>query len=194
MNKLWFYVKLGPPRFLWARGFFWGGVCAALAHTGCGYRPVFSGSPPEQTLSVAPARAAAWPQALEAALSGAREELAAMGVLGSAGYPQLQLELVRVDEIASAISAQPFEPSGRAPLGRGSAVGVTGRAWVLDAAGGTPSRDTGDVRRSARHAMNPDTFSDAATHDAAVAATARLLGRSLARSVLGVPEPGIEPL
>jgi hypothetical protein len=194
VNKLWFYVKLGPLGFLWGRGVLWVGVWAILASSGCGYRSVFAGSPPDQALSVAPARSAAWPRALEAVLSGAREELAGMGVLGAGSYPELRVELTRVDEIASAISAVPLEVGGRTPLGRGSAVGVTGRAWVVEAPGGEVSRDTGDVRRSARHAMNPDVSNDATAHDAAVVSASRLLGRSLARSVLGVPEPSVEPL
>ncbi|MET0410672.1 MAG: hypothetical protein ABW217_05225 [Polyangiaceae bacterium] len=157
---------------------------------GCGYQPVFGGTRPSAALSVAPARSVAWPRALDAALAGARSELARLGALGGEGdYPMLMVELTRVDELASGISARTWRAQGTAPAARGSTVAVTGRAWVLDERGGAPSSDTGDLRRSARHAAGPDTLREVLAHDDALNAAARELGASLARAALGVPEP-----
>src|SRR5688572_26598538 len=104
------------------------------------------------------------------------------------------IELTRVDELASGISARDWRGDGVTPAARGSSVAVTGRGWVLEAREGPSSRDTGDVRRTARHAAGPDTLRESLAHDAALEAAARELGASLARAALGVPEPGIEPL
>jgi hypothetical protein len=167
----------------------------ALLFFGCGYQPVFGGTPPSATLSVAPARSAAWPRALDAALGGARQELARFGALGTSGeYPMLMLELVRVDELASGVSASAQPGGDQAPAARGSTVAVTGRAWVLEGRDLAASRDTGDLRRSARHASGPDTLQEALAHEAALEVAARELGASLARAAMGIPEPGIEPL
>jgi hypothetical protein len=167
----------------------------ALLLTGCGYQPVFGGTPPSASLSVAPARSAVWPRAQAAALVGARQELGRFGALGTNGeYPMLVVDLLRVDERASGISAEPWATGTRAPAARGSSVAVTGRAWVLDARDQPASRDTGDLRRSARHAAGPETLEESLANDAAVEAAARELGASLARVALGLPEPGIEPL
>ena len=166
-----------------------------LLLAGCGYQPMFGGTPPSATLSVAPARSVAWPRALEAALAGARSELSRLGALGDDGdYPMLMLELTRVDELASAISARAWRGDGRAPAARGSVVAVTGRAWVLETRDAAPTSDTGDVRRVARHSAGPDTLRESFAHDDALDAAARELGASLARAALGVPEPGVEPL
>jgi hypothetical protein len=162
---------------------------------GCGYQPVFGGAPPSAALSVAPARSVAWPRALDAALAGARSELSRLGALGGEGdYPVLMIELTRVDELASGVSARAWREEGSTPAARGSTVAVTGRAWVLDERGAAPTSDTGDLRRSARHAAGPDTLRESFAHDDALIAAARELGASLARAALGVPEPGVEPL
>jgi hypothetical protein len=162
---------------------------------GCGYQPLFGGAAPSAALSVAAARHVAWPRVLDAALAGARGELARLGALGGDGdYPVLMVELTRVDELASGISARALGGDGVAPAARGSNVAVTGRAWVLEAREGPSTRDTGDIRRSARHAAGPDTLRESLAHDAALEAAARELGASLARAALGVPEPGFEPL
>jgi hypothetical protein len=162
---------------------------------GCGYQPVFGGTAPSAALSVAAARAVAWPRALDATLAGARAELARLGALGGDGeYPTLMVELTRVDELASGVSARAWRGDGRAPAARGSTVAVTGRAWVIESSDGAATRDTGDVRRSARHASGPDTLREVLAHDDALNVAARALGASLARAALGLPEPGLEPL
>jgi hypothetical protein len=170
-------------------------LLVALLLAGCGYQPVFGGTPPSATLSVGSARSVAWPRALAAALAGARRELARFGALGENGeYPMLVLELVRVDEVASGVSALSPAQGGRVPAARGSLVAVTGRAWVLEARDRSPSADTGDLRRSVAHATGPEALSESLAHDAALEAAARELGASLARATLGMPEPGVEPL
>jgi hypothetical protein len=170
-------------------------LLGSLLSSACGYQPVFGGTPPSAALSVSAARSVAPPRAVDAALAGARRELSRFGVLGTSGeYPMLVLELVRVDESASGVSAARSTLDARVPHARGSLVAVTGRAWVLETREQAASRDTGDLRRSAAHASGPDSVSESFAHDAALEAAARDVGESLARAALGLPEPGVEPL
>jgi hypothetical protein len=170
-------------------------ACAASVVSGCGYRPVYGGASPELRLGVVAGSAAVpRPEALQAALAGLRDELSQAGALapGSA-YPRVVLELLRIDEISSGIAAV-SGPSGTQPLGRGSSVGVLGRAWVEEAAGAEPARDTGDMRRVVRYASSDEGQLEARRHTLAVRAAARELGRALGRRILGQPEPANEPL
>jgi hypothetical protein len=123
------------------------------------------------------------------ATAGAREELSKAGILQSGNrHPRLVIELLRIDEGSSGIAA------GDTPLARGSTVGVTGRAWVEESAGGEPVRDSGDLRRVEWISSGPTSRDDAVRHENALRVAARRLGRSLALRVLGAPEPAVEPM
>ena len=125
---------------------------------------------------------------------GARAELAKAGALqaGSA-YPQLVVEILRVDEQALGIAATPL--AGRdVPLARGTSVAVVGRARLLESPGVAAARDTGDLRRAERFAASSDRHAEAAVRQQAVRSAARRLGRALARRILGQPEPDTEAL
>jgi hypothetical protein len=158
---------------------------------GCGYRPAYAGREPAEQLSVEPGPTRI-PQAdaIAAALGGARAELSRAGALrDGSGYPRMVVELVRVDEKSAGIAVS----QGGMPLARGSTVAVTGRAWVEDARGAEPSRDTGDLRRVEQYASEADSRRDSLRYDQAVRAAADELGHSLGRLVLGLPEPAMEP-
>ena len=162
---------------------------------GCGYQPAYGGSRPEArlTVSAAPARVPR-ADAVQAVLAGARRRLARAGVLAPGNaYPRMVVEVLRIDEAASGV-ARAADASGEAlPLARGSRVAVLGRAWVVERAGATPSRDTGDMRRIEHHATEIDARLEAERHDDAVRAAGRKLGESLAGRILGEPEPAMEP-
>lgn len=160
--------------------------------TSCGYRPVYGGTPPAR-LSVVAARPKV-PQApvIQEVLAGVRSELSRAGALKSGdGYPQLVVEVLRVDARSAGIRRAPLEPAvvtnGELPLARGEAVSVVGRAWVLEAPHQAPQSDTGDVRRSEVIAAQQTAARDGFARDQALGAAARELGTALARSVLGEP-------
>ena len=169
------------------------GLLLGLLLASCGYGPVYGGARPDTRLSVH----AAPPKipdvgASQAVLAGARSELSSAGVLASSGgYPRLVIELSRVDERSLGILADSTGNDAQ-PLARGSAIGVVGRAWVEEAPGAAPSRDTGDMRRAERFASGLDRVTDSRRDEAAIAAASRRLGRALARRVLGYPEPADE--
>lgn len=165
-----------------ARGWWLGAWLGGLGSLGCGYRPV---APPEEGLSVvaAPPRVASL-AAVEAALEGSRDELAAAGALSSAAYPRMVVELVRLDERGEGIRV-----AAAGPLARGSRVTLTGRAWVEEAPSGPRRWDTGDLSRFELHAAGADAAADRALQDAATRGAARALGRALARRVIGDTEP-----
>lgn len=168
-------------------------LCLALLVLGCGYEPVYAGERPAQRLSVvaAPGRLPDV-SAGQAALAGARAELSAAGVLASGqGHPRLVVQLTRVDERSLGVLAG-STGNDETPLARGSALAVVGRAWVEEEPGAPPTRDTGDMRRSARVAAHPDPLGEGRRNEEAVSAAARRLGRALARRVLGYPEPADE--
>jgi hypothetical protein len=168
------------------------GLWLAPLLSGCGYEPVYRGERPSSRLSVqaAPSKV---PEvgASQAALAGARAELSRAGVLApGTDFPRVIIELSRVDERSLGIQAA-STPNGP-PLARGSALGVVGRAWVEEAPGALPSRDTGDMRRAERFAAGEDALHDGRRHDAVLDFAARRLGRALARRILGYPEPADE--
>jgi hypothetical protein len=75
------------------------------------------------------------------------------------------------------------------PLARGSELTVVGRAYVLERVDAKPSRDTGDLSRSAQFAAGTTPSADAASRSRAVRDAARSLGKALGRALLGLPEP-----
>lgn len=187
VNKLLFPVKLARA----------GWLLLFIFVLSCGYRPAYGGQRPTERLSVA-AVTSRVPHAevLQAVMAGAREELSRAGVLGGGGYPQLVIEVNRVDEWPGGISALP--PSEGAsepiPLARSTSVGIVGRAWVLEEPGGPSVRDTGDVRRVERYAVAEDPGADAVQFMSSARSAGRKLGVALARRILGEPTPTLEPL
>ena len=166
-------------------------VATAIVSSGaCGYRSAVDRPPGERLAVVAAPFKTPHAEAVQEVLNGAREELARAEALGSGGFPRLVVELVRVDELPVGIQA----PAAQSPLGRGSDVGVTARAWVEEREGAPPSRDTGDVRRVETVAQAADTVSSSLAAGDAIRAAARRLGRALALRALGMPEPSIEPM
>jgi hypothetical protein len=131
--------------------------------------------------------------AVQAVISGTRRGLSQAGVLRPGrAYPVVVVEVLRVDEKVTGILAPaPGEP---APLGRGSAVGVVARAWVVEHSGAHPSRDTGDVRRVVRYGNATEPRLDQVRFDQAVEKAGRELGQVLARRILGEPVPLAAPM
>jgi hypothetical protein len=163
----------------------------AFAVAGCGYLSVFSSPSAAETLTVEAAPFAA-PDlgAVQAALAGARAELSRAGQLRSGdAYPRLMLELVRIDELPAGMVS-----SSLAPVGRGSNVGVTGHAWVLERDGGERLRDTGDVRRVETVAQDGTPVPDSVAFAMAAHSAAREVGAALARRAMGAPEPSVDPM
>jgi len=182
VSKLLFPVKLVPLE------------AAVLIATsfGCGYQAAYGGTRPEGRLSVAAAAPkVAYAEVVAAAIAGARDELSRAGVLSPGnGYPRLVVEVVRVDEWPRGISALRSGAADRLlPLARASTVAVVGRAWVIEAEGRAPIRDTGDVRRSDTYASEPAATADAVQFSTAASSAGRKVGRALARRVLGEPSP-----
>jgi hypothetical protein len=126
--------------------------------------------------------------AVQAALSGARAELAAAGRLASGSdFPKLALDIIRVDEVSRGIAAQAGQPVAG---GMGIAVVVRGR--FLRASDQEAVLDTGDVRRAVQLSGDADPRVDSAAYDQAVRAAAERAGRAAARIALGIPEPNDE--
>jgi len=165
----------------------------ALSTTGCGYRPAYVSRAPARFSVVSGPFAAPHPEAVEAALAGMRAGLSQADALTTgAGYPQVVLQILRVDELAAGIAAE-LGPSESA-LARGSAIGVVGRAWILEGPRGQPTNDTGDLRRVEYVAQSSEPLTSSYAYGSAVRAAGRRLGEALARRILGGPEPGTDPM
>ena len=161
----------------------------AQSPSACGYRAVYSGPRPTERLSVELAGPrVVEPLALEAVLAGARGELARAGVLAPSGYPKMTIEVGGIQARSTGVAA----PAGQ-PVERGQRVSITGRAWVTYEAGGAVSHDTADLRRTTVVASaNSAEIAVTARHNA-VRYVGQRLGRALAQSVLGIPQPALEP-
>jgi hypothetical protein len=126
--------------------------------------------------------------AAQAALAGARAELAAAGHLASdSGYPRLTVDVLRVDEVPRAIHVQAGQPSAA-----GMGVAVVLRARLQETAEQEPTVDTGDVRRAVQTSEDADPHFYGAVYDQALRSAAERAGRAAARIALGVPEPNDE--
>jgi hypothetical protein len=163
---------------------------------GCGYAPLYgSGGTVGRFWVEASEPKVPRTDAVQAVLAGARSELARSGSLSSEeAYPHLVIEVLRIDEISSGITAAEQPDGSRVPEARGSSVAVVGRAWVEQRAGADPTRDTADVRRVEHYATHSDPRVEGLRHDEAVRAASAELGRALARRVIGLPEPDMEPM
>jgi hypothetical protein len=159
-----------------------------LAQAACGYHPLYGQS---QTLAVSVAAGQVLvpnTNAVQAALGGARAELAAAGRLASASaFPRLTVDVLRVDEVSRAIHVQAGQPSAA-----GMGVAVVVRARLQESAEQEPTLDTGDVRRAVQISGDADPRVDGAVYDQALRAAAERAGRAAARIALGVPEPSDE--
>jgi hypothetical protein len=134
------------------------------------------------------------PEVLQAVLAGVRAELGRDGALAAGtAFPRLVIEVLRVDEVVSGIAATPTA-GGALPLGRGSTIGVTARAWIEERAGAAPERDTGDVRRIDTVAQDGDSVAGGVAVEEAGRAAGRRVGEALAKRALGIVEPAVEPM
>ena len=159
-----------------------------LALTSCGYQPVHGGAG-GQHLSVVLAESKV-PDAVasDEVVTGVREELARSGALASgAAYPRCEVEILRMDESAEGIAAQPGEGGRLVPQARATRVGLVARAWVLEAPGAQRLRDTGDVRAFETVAVATDARGASFRHSDALRAAGRRLGRRLASRIMGLP-------
>jgi hypothetical protein len=152
----------------------------------CGYEPV-RGAQGERLAVRAGPHALPELDAVQAALAGARSELGHLSALrDDAGYPALVVEVFHVQERSSAIRSTPS--SDGTPLAGASELTLSGRAWIVDVAGGRARADTGPVAVTTPFAAGADERSDRERRDAALRRAARRLGRTLARRALGLPK------
>lgn len=167
----------------WLRAGAWAGALLGCL-SGCGYQPVYGGANAERYEVVTGRVGTSSFEAAPQVADGVRSELGPAGALGS-GFPRVVVEVLRVDERSIGVRST----SNTGPLARGSELTVVGRAYVLERAGAVPSRDTGDLSRSAQFAAGPTPSADAAARSRAVRDAARSLGKALGRALLGLPEP-----
>jgi hypothetical protein len=133
-------------------------------------------------------------EALQAALSGVRDELSQSGSLESGSrFPRVVVEVLRVDELPAGIAAV-ASGSASVPSARGSAIGVVARAWILESPGTPPVSETGDVRRVEYVGQGSEPLAAEFAYSSAVKSAARRVGEALARRLLGTAEPGMDPL
>ena len=155
--------------------------------SGCGYGSVYAPAAPPVTLQVGQTLI---PDAIavQAAMSGARSELAAAGrAQAGSAFPRLVLDVLRVDELSRGVHVE----SGQ-PRAGGMSIALTVRGRLFRAEGQEPSFDSGDLRRAAQVSGDADPRVDGAAYDQALRAAAERAGRAVARSLLGIPEPADE--
>jgi hypothetical protein len=163
--------------------------CLSLS---CGYRAEYGGVEPER-LHVKLVRTLV-PDVIasDEVASGVRDELARGGGLaGGEGYPRVEIEVLRADEASEGVTAG-VARGIRGPVARATDVGLVARAWIVRAPGARPESDTGDVRAEDVATVDglvgaPDPRASAFHYADALRATARRLGRKLARRVVGAP-------
>ena len=84
---------------------------------GCGYQPVYGGSGGARYEVVTGRVATSSFEAAQQAVAGLRSELGPAGALGT-GFPQVVVEVLRVDERSIGVSS-----TGNGPLARGAQIG-----------------------------------------------------------------------
>jgi hypothetical protein len=166
---------------------------AALECSGCGYRPASEpGASLRLSVTAAPMKTPHF-EALQAALSGVRAGLGAVGSLEAGkAFPRVVVEVLRVDELPTGI--QGSGPELSTPLARGSAVGVVARAWIEEGPGKPPVSETGDIRRVEYVGQGSEPLASGYAYTSAVRSAARRVGEALARRILGAAEPGTDPM
>ncbi len=164
-----------------------------LSLASCGYQPVHGGASAEHFSVVLSESKVPDAVASDEVLAGVREELARSGALASgATYPRCEVEILRMDEAAEGIAAQPGESGRLVPQARATRVGIVARAWVLEAPGAERVRDTGDIRTFETVASALDARGAAFRHSDALRAAGRRLGRRLASRIMGLPSASDE--
>jgi hypothetical protein len=159
-----------------------------LAGLSCGYHPLYAERP--TVLSVVAGELLV-PEfnATQAALSGAKSELAAARRLAEGGgFPRLVIDLLRVDEVSRGIHVQ-----GGLPVAGSMSIAVVVRGRVLAGPDQDAELDTGDLRRASQTAGSSNVRADSVAYDNAIRSAAERAGRAAARAVLGIPEPSDEP-
>lgn len=158
-------------------------VTALGGSAGCGYRSRASVAPRDQLCVRAARPHVAEIESVQGALTGARRELARYGALrdGSSG-PCLVVEVLRIDETASALADAPTDVTANA---RSSTVAIVARGWVETEPEAPPTRDTGDVRASMAIETSA-ALRDPERHRAEVEAAGEAAGTTIARRVLGL--------
>jgi hypothetical protein len=130
--------------------------------------------------------------AAAAVLGGLEGELAAAGALSrQRAHPLVHVEVLRVEEAPRGILV---DSTTAMPLAETVAVAVTARAWVVESAGAAPTWETGDVRRVEVISVSDDPSQHREAAAGAARLAARRVGVTLARRLLGEPEPRWEPL
>jgi hypothetical protein len=178
-------------------------VALLLVCVACGYRAVYAGGAGERLHVVQVRAPVAGAAAADEVTSGVREELAREGALAAGdGFPRVEVEVTRLDEVSDAIAAAAGPaPGGRVPLARATDVGVVARAWLVRGPGGERLRDTGDVRvlaavgatRAGDGIASADPSAiDSLRHEDALRAAGRRVGTRLARRILGEPAPSMD--
>ncbi|MEP7048991.1 MAG: hypothetical protein ABJB12_01510 [Pseudomonadota bacterium] len=156
--------------------------------SGCGYRSVLAARAPQHFAVLAGQTLIPETIAVQAALSGARSELATGGQLAQdTGSPRLVIDVLRVDEVSRGIHVQ-----GGQPVAAGMSIAVVVRARVFAGDNQEPTVDTGDLRRGVQVSGDADPRADSAAYDVALRSAAERAGRAAARAALGFPEPADE--
>jgi hypothetical protein len=155
---------------------------------GCGYHAAYAGDAPRLHVKLVRTLVADVVASDEVA-AGVRDELARGGALeAGVGYPRIEIEVLRADEVSEGTRA-----AATGPAARGLDVGLAARAWIVRSLGAAPERDTGDMRAeevisvdaNGGGALDPRA---AAFHRAdALRAAARRLGRALGARLMGHP-------
>ncbi|MGA2449377.1 MAG: hypothetical protein ABTD50_11905 [Polyangiaceae bacterium] len=163
-------------------------VVGAALSVSCGYRALRAQAPAE-ALHVAVVRGIESDAlAADEVASGVRDELArAAALLPGDGWPRVEIEVLRAGEASEGIVA-----AGDSPRARGLGISMVARAWLARAPDAPPERDSGDVRAEVTIAVDAldgtvDARWAAARRAAALRATARRMGRQLARHIEGLP-------
>jgi hypothetical protein len=162
----------------------------------CGYHPLYGGEASTRLHVVLLRSLVADAVATDEVLSGVREALAKEGALAAGdGYPRLEVEVLRADEVSEGIAAPSValgSGAGGGPRARATEVGLVARAHVVLEPGGALERDTGDVRAMDLTASDVsigvlDPRADAMHHSDALRLVARRLGERLVLRILGNP-------
>ncbi len=159
-----------------------------MGPAGCGYNALY-GDKPRAHLTVGTGQVLV-PElgVAQAALSGARAELAAAGGLSEgSSYPRLVIDVLRVDELSRGVRVSDGQPQASA-----MSVAVVVRGRVFPAEGQDSTFDSGDLRRAVQAAGDVDPRADSSAYDVQLRAAAERAGRAAARSALGIPEPSDE--
>lgn len=179
----------------------------SMSISGCGYHTLYGdaanvAAQPHYHVTLVHAKVAD-AVANDEVVSGVRSVLAKDGALAAgAGYPRIEVEVLRADEISEGITAvRPAPNEARIPRARGSQVGIVARAWVVREPEAARELDTGDIRAfDLVESPSPDChgsqvscgssgglIAETMRHDDALRATARRVGEKLGARILGHP-------